>query len=42
MNKSAPLMIGVEILPFVWAVSLFGKNRRGIHDLVAKTVIVEI
>lgn len=35
------IMIIVDILPFVWIGFLFRKDHRGIHDLIAKTVVVK-
>lgn len=35
------IMIIVNILPFVWIGFLFRKDHRGIHDLIAKTVVVD-
>ncbi|EAD5705313.1 RDD family protein [Listeria innocua] len=35
------IMIVVDILPFVWIGFLFRKDHRGIHDLIAKTVVTE-
>ena len=35
------VMIIVDVLPFVWIGFLFRKDHRGIHDLIAKTVVVE-
>lgn len=35
------VMIAVDVLPFVWIGFLFRKDHRGIHDLIAKTVVVE-
>ncbi len=36
------VMIIVDILPFIWIGFLFRKDHRGIHDLIAKTVVVEM
>lgn len=35
------IIVTVDILPFVWVGFLFRKDHRGIHDLIAKTVVVE-
>ncbi|MBC1374399.1 RDD family protein [Listeria sp. FSL L7-1699] len=35
------IMIVVDILPIVWIGFLFRKDHRGIHDLIAKTVVTE-
>jgi uncharacterized RDD family membrane protein YckC len=35
------IMIAVDVLPFIWVLSLFRKDHRGIHDLIAGTVVVE-
>lgn len=35
------VMILVEVLPFVWIGFLFRKDHRGIHDLIARTVVIE-
>ena len=35
------LLIIADVLPFIWiATIVFGKDHRGIHDLLAKTVVV--
>lgn len=34
------VMIIVNVLPFIWIGFLFRKDYRGIHDLLAKTVVV--
>jgi uncharacterized RDD family membrane protein YckC len=35
------VMVCVELLPFLWVGLLFRKDRRGIHDLLAKTRVTE-
>lgn len=35
------IMIIVNILPLIWIGFLFRKDHRGIHDLIAKTVVIE-
>jgi uncharacterized RDD family membrane protein YckC len=35
------VMICVDILPFIWIAFLLRKDHRGIHDLIAKTIVVQ-
>lgn len=34
------MMIVTNILPVIWFAFLFRKDHRGLHDLLAKTVVV--
>jgi uncharacterized RDD family membrane protein YckC len=34
-------MVIIDVLPFIWIGFSFRKDHRGIHDLVAKTVVLK-